>query len=90
MGDKPFSEVYPNLYRIARRKAGTVANVLWTAPLNVSFRQDLVRENLSSWYELMSKIILVHLTNGNDMFQWNLNKNDKFTVRSMYRSMIWQ
>jgi hypothetical protein len=40
MGDKPFSEVYPNLYRIARRKAGAVANVLWTAPLNVSFRQD--------------------------------------------------
>ena len=90
MGDKPFSEVYPNLYRIARIKGDTVANVLWTAPLNVSFRRDLVRDNLSSWYELVSKIVLVNLTNGNDVFRWNLNKNDKFTVRSMYRFMIWQ
>ena len=91
MGDKPFSEVYPNLYRIARRKKGdTMANVLWIAPLNVSFRRDLVRDNLFSWYELVSKIVLVNLTNGNDVFRWNLNKNDKFTVRSMYRFMIWQ
>ena len=65
-----------------------MANVLWIAPLNVSFRRDLVRDNLFSWYELVSKIVLVNLTNGNDVFWWNLNKNDKFTVRSMYRFMI--
>ena len=27
LGDKPFSEVYPSLFRIVRRKDDTVANV---------------------------------------------------------------
>ena len=40
-----FREVYPNLYRIVRRKDDTVANVLGIVPLNVSFRRGLVNEN---------------------------------------------
>ena len=38
LGDKPFSEVYLGLFRIVRRKDDTVAKVLGTTPLNVSFR----------------------------------------------------
>jgi hypothetical protein len=47
LGDKPFREAYPNLYRIPRRKDDTVVNVLRTVLLNVLFRRGLVRENLS-------------------------------------------
>ena len=57
------SEVYPNLYRIARRKkSDTMANVLWIVPLNVSFRRGLVNTNLNYWYDLVSKVVPVSLT----------------------------
>jgi hypothetical protein len=57
----------------------------------VSFRRGLVRENLSSWYELVSKIVSVSLTEEKDVFVWNLSKNGKFMVWSLYRSMKeWQ
>ena len=51
LGDKPFSEVYPNLYKIVRWrwKDDTVANVLWAVPLNVSCMRGLVNENWISW-----------------------------------------
>jgi hypothetical protein len=90
MGDMPFRYVYPNLHRIVRRKHDTVANILRTVPLNVSFRRGLIRENLPSWYELVPKIVLVNLTNGTDVFWWSFNKNCKFIVRSMYMSLIRQ
>ena len=35
--DKPLSKVYPTLFRIVRRKYDTVANVLGSVPLNMSF-----------------------------------------------------
>lgn len=41
LGDKPFCEAYPNLYRIVIRISDTVANVLCTVPLNVSFGRGL-------------------------------------------------
>ena len=52
-GDKPLREAYPNLYRIVRRKDDTVANVLGTVPLNVSFRRGLVPENRNAWLDLV-------------------------------------
>ena len=61
-----------------------VANVLRTVLLNVSFRRGLINKNLTSWYDLVSKVVPIHLTNGRDMFIWNLSKNDLFKVRPMY------
>ena len=79
-----FREVYPNLYRIVRRKDDTVANVLGIVPLNVSFRRGLVNENRNTWFDLVSKVVHVHLSNEEDVFRWNLSKNGMFIVRSMY------
>jgi hypothetical protein len=39
--DKPLKLKYPALYNIARRKDATVAHVLSTTPLNMSFRRSL-------------------------------------------------
>ena len=86
LGEKPSIEVYPNLYRLVKRKDDTMANVLQTIPLNVSFRRCLVNENLTSWYDLVSKVVPVNLTNGKDGFRWKLSKNGMFIVRSMYRT----
>jgi hypothetical protein len=48
LGDRPFKEMYPNLYRVVRRKDDTVANVLQIVSLNVSFRRGMVNEKLIS------------------------------------------
>ena len=37
---------FPGLYRIARRKNVSVANVLGTTPLNMAFRRALLGEKL--------------------------------------------
>jgi hypothetical protein len=41
---------YPNLYNIIRRKNATVAEILSTRKLNITFRSSMVAENLYSWY----------------------------------------
>jgi hypothetical protein len=81
-------EAYRNLYRIVGRKDDTVTNVLGTVPSNVSFRRGLMFENQNAWFDLVSKVVHVHLLNGRDVFKWNLNRNGMFTIRSMYNSLI--
>ena len=42
IGQEPLSLQFPGLYRIARRKNVSVANVLGTTPLNTAFRRALL------------------------------------------------
>jgi hypothetical protein len=79
---------YPSLYQIVRNKSDTVANVLNGVPLKISFRCALVGQNLSLWYNLVSKLIQVQLTAKNDLIRWNLTPNRSFIVQSMYREVI--
>ncbi|WVZ83546.1 hypothetical protein U9M48_030683, partial [Paspalum notatum var. saurae] len=88
IGDKPLMEVYPNLYRIVRKKAVTVASVLKSIPLNVSFHRSLTGDNLMAWYKLVSKVANVNLSEENDTFKWRLHKNGIFSVQSMYNNLI--
>ena len=41
------------LYRIARKKHQTVASVLSSYPLNISFRRALVGGKARRWYDLV-------------------------------------
>ena len=88
LSNKPLSKVYPTLFRIARRKDDTVANILGSVPLNVSFRRGLVNANRMAWFDLVSMVIQVHFTNEKDVFRWNLTKNGLFTVRPLYSAFI--
>lgn len=90
MGDRPLGLVYPALYNLVRKKNTTVAHVLGTRPLNVSFRRGLVNENLTNWHKLVALVALINLTDERDTFRWDLNKNGLFTVKSMYLAMIQQ
>jgi hypothetical protein len=47
--DKPLKIQYPNLYNIAREPHATIAKIMATSPLNVSFRRALVDNNLKNW-----------------------------------------
>jgi len=98
LGDKPLCEAYPNLFRIIRKKDDTVANVVRTLPLNVSFRRGLANANMNSWYGLAPKLSRSILHQGWSIYQtfWKdfvsveLTKSGFFKVRSIYRTMIKQ
>jgi hypothetical protein len=53
LGKDPLMLKYPSLYRIVRRKNVSVAQVLSTIPLNVSFRRALVGDNWDRWLNLV-------------------------------------
>jgi hypothetical protein len=48
LGDAALKVQYPNLFNIVQRKSVTVAEIFSSRPLNVSFRRNLVAENLQS------------------------------------------
>jgi hypothetical protein len=50
IGDKPLKIKYPSLYNIVRRNDATVAQVLSTTPLNVSFQRPITDSYLLAWY----------------------------------------
>jgi hypothetical protein len=86
LGKDPLMSVYPNLYRIVRRKNVTVAQVLSTTPLNVSFRRALVGEIWEDWLDLGGKVMAVSLTEHRDCFLWTANK--AFSVKNLYNDII--
>ena len=69
-------------------KHATVAEVLSSNPLNVSFRGALVGDKLTEWYNLVASLLHINLNEGMHLFMWNLQKNGAFTVNSMYRHLV--
>ena len=43
---------------------------------------------LQSWNILLQRLTTVQLSQGSDVFRWNLHGNGKFSVDSMYRALI--
>jgi hypothetical protein len=77
---------YPSLYKIVRKKNMSVAQVLSTTPLNVSFRRALVGDNWDKWLKLVGSILMVNLNDRKDSFIWTANKT--FSVKSMYNDIV--
>jgi hypothetical protein len=44
--------------------------------------------NLILWYSLVQRIRHVRLNTNNDVFWWNLHQHGKFSVHSMYLTLI--
>ena len=84
MGQRLFKEQYPSICNNARQPHASVASVLSSKPLNISFRRALVDEKLQEWLDLVAKITNINLVDGRDHFRWNLNKYGIFTVGSIY------
>jgi hypothetical protein len=81
---------YPSLYQIVRKKQVSVASVLHSIPLNISFRRALTGERLELWKELVRQVCDVSLNGQRDAFLWNLTKDKNFTVASMYTVIMEQ
>jgi hypothetical protein len=86
LGKDPLMLKYPNLYRIVRKKNVSVAEVLSTIPLNVSFRRALVGDNWDKWLSLVGNVMMVNLNDRKDSFIWTANKN--FSVKNMYNDVV--
>ena len=88
LGQSSLREQYPALYAIVRNKSDTIAKVLGTSPPNVSFRRRLLGTRQASWNALLIRLDSIQLSDCQDRFRWNLTKNGKLSVDSMYRALI--
>jgi hypothetical protein len=59
-----------------------------TSPPNVTFRRDLLGQRLVFWDALLQRLANIQLQPEHDEFRWNLHKNGKFLVASMYNALI--
>ena len=66
VGDKLLKVKYSSLFNIVRDRHASVAKVLSTSPLNISFRRALVGNKLVQWLNLVAKIYSVRLVAGSD------------------------
>jgi hypothetical protein len=71
-----------------RHKGDTIAKVMETSPQAVTFRRDLSGQRLVAWNALLQHLANIQLQDGHDEFRWNLHKNGKFSVASMYNALI--
>jgi hypothetical protein len=78
VGKKSLMNTYPALYNITRKKNVTVASVLSTVPLNVTFRRALTGVNLKNWLKLVESVIAVRLSDQDDVFVCNNSKKGYF------------
>ena len=88
LGNSSLKNKYPSLYSIVTRKNSSVASVMSTVLLNVSFRRALLGQNLIRQHSLCASIVHVNLTEEDDIFRWNLHQSGQFPVRSMYLALI--
>jgi hypothetical protein len=86
LGKEPLMKKYPALYNIVRKKNVSVAQVLSTTPLNVSFRRVLVGDNWEKWISLVGNVLMVNLNDHKDSFIWTASKC--FSVKSMYNDIM--
>jgi hypothetical protein len=86
IGQVPLMKKFPSLYNIVRKKNVSVAQVLSTTPLNVSFRRALVGDNWAKWLQLVGSIMNVQLVEQKDVFLWTTSKH--FSVKAMYMDLM--
>jgi hypothetical protein len=69
-------------------KQDTIANILWTMRLNISFRRGLVGQNLRDWNIIVSSLTNLNLQDSPDVFSWSLHSTGQFSVKSMYAALV--
>jgi hypothetical protein len=86
IGQETLMKRFPSLYNLVRKKNATMAQVLSTTPLNVSFRRALVGDNWVKWLQLVGSIIDVQLCEQEDSFHWTTSK--LFSVKALYKDLV--
>jgi hypothetical protein len=88
LGQRSLANEYPSLYNIVHHKNVTVANVLSSTPINISFRRTLDDTKWERWTNLLHRLISIQLSDSEDTFKWGLTASHRFTVKSMYNDLL--
>ena len=88
LGNQPLKDKFPSLFNIVRRKQDSMATVLASIPLNISFRQNLGGRNLRDQHRIVASLQDVNLQGERDVFVWALHSSGTFSVKSMYAALI--
>jgi hypothetical protein len=88
LGTCPLADQFPSLYNVARNMNATVADVMGSVPLNISFRRLLSHEKWTAWVNLLQRLMEVQLSEEPDKFVWRLTENGKFSVKSFYVDLM--
>ena len=88
LGNKLLKDKFLALFNIVRRKQDSVAQVLSSSPLNISFCQNLVGTNLRDWHRIVASLHDVNLQEERDAFVWALHLSGSFSVKSIYDALI--
>jgi len=88
LGNKPLKTRFPELFSIVRRKHDTIATVMSSPNLNISFRRNLVGANLRNWNQIVASLQQVNLLQDRDVFVWGLQASGVYTVKSLYAVLI--
>jgi hypothetical protein len=88
LGNLPLKDKFPSLFNIVRRIQDSVASVLASVPLNISFCRNLVGRNLRDWHRIVASLQDVNLQGERDVFVWSLLSSGSFSVSSMYAALI--
>jgi len=88
LGNQPLKDKFPSLFNIVRRKQDSVATVLASIPLNISFRRNLGGRNIRDWHRIVASLQDVNLQGERDVFVWALHSSGTFSVKSMYAALI--
>ena len=76
------------MYNIVKYPHNTMVVVMNQVPLNISFRKALVGDKMTAWNKLVAKITNNQLSNGRDIFTWDLHNDGHFSVQSMYQYLM--
>jgi hypothetical protein len=88
LGNMPLSKQYHVLYKIVLHKSDTIATVMATSPLDVTFRRDLINPRLVAWNILLQHLASIQLSPRPDVFRWNLHANGIFFIDSLYHVIL--
>lgn len=88
LGDAPLGLQYPSLHNIVQQKDVSVASVLGSNPLNISFRGELNGDKWTAWLHLLHRLMSINLSQEPDVFRWRLHTSGVFFVKSMYADLI--
>jgi len=86
--NRPLRQQYPQLYNIVRKKQDMVGQVLSTPQPNLSWRRDLIGNNLAAWNNLATRLAALNLSQEDDEFKWDLDPSGVFSVKTRYRALI--
>ena len=62
--------------------------MLSTPSPNLSWRRDIIGQNLMQWNILVSRLVNINLTEEQDEFKWELDPTGVFTVKTYFCGLI--